>query len=241
MGRSFLKKQWAILFAALTAVLAAASCAATPDKPTAPPTESVWLRPVEGPVAFDGFYLAADGRLLLINIFSMTGDRWAWEKDTLTLWTHTERYPKPMPVKYRIKRDGATLSLRGPSGSSAGSYEAASEAARLSGARWRPVFLLNPQGFNPPTGPPVFIQFDPDPPRAHGFGGVNQFQGSYRTDGIAIKIGPLGATMMSGPGLDYEMLFFSVLSRSDTFLIARGMLFLYQGAEITAAFRADSR
>jgi hypothetical protein len=66
-----------------------------------------WLRPISvvppsGKAIKEGIQLTPDGRLDFVNINSMKGDKWELENDTLILWSHTERYPEPQPVKFVI-------------------------------------------------------------------------------------------------------------------------------------------
>lgn len=201
--------------------------------------EICWLRQFEASSrAFDGFYLKDDGRLLFINIFSMTGDHWALEGDHLILSSHTGRYPEPFPVDYAVRKEGERIILSASGGSEAIAYKAEEGMTDPGGKRWVPFYVENPEGFVLPEDTVPFLEFDMEEKMVRGFGGVNRFQGAFEMSGKSgLTIGSLATTRMAGPGMEYEGLFLSVLGRADTVLTVRGMLFLYRGTTIVGAFR----
>lgn len=71
------------------------------------------MKPPSGKPGKEGFSLNMDGTFTFVNIHSMTGDTWKLNNDTLTYWSHTERYPKPQPSKYIVvKLTALHLELR---------------------------------------------------------------------------------------------------------------------------------
>lgn len=62
----------------------------------------IWVRPIATQPGDEGYHLYEDGKLKFINMYSMIGDTWELNGDTLTLFAHTERYPTPVPMIYRI-------------------------------------------------------------------------------------------------------------------------------------------
>ncbi len=62
----------------------------------------IWVRPIATQPGDEGYHLYGDGKLKFINMYSMIGDTWELRGDTLMLFAHTERYPTPTPMIYRI-------------------------------------------------------------------------------------------------------------------------------------------
>lgn len=61
-----------------------------------------WVRPIATQPGDEGYHLYADGKLKFINMYSFIGDSWELRSDTLMLYAHTERYPTPVPMIFRI-------------------------------------------------------------------------------------------------------------------------------------------
>ncbi len=62
----------------------------------------VWLRTNDKGSGYEGFEFKDDYTLKLENIYYEIGDKWELDKDTITVWTHTEKYPDSEPTKYVI-------------------------------------------------------------------------------------------------------------------------------------------
>ncbi len=62
----------------------------------------IWVRPIATQPGDEGYHLYGDGKLKLINMYSMIGDTWELRGDTLMLFAHTERHLTPIPIIYRI-------------------------------------------------------------------------------------------------------------------------------------------
>ncbi|UKI33131.1 MAG: META domain-containing protein [Lentisphaeria bacterium] len=76
--------------------------------------------------------------------------------------------------------------------------------------------------------------------RVSGCAGVNRYFGPVTCDDAAgtIRFGTLGATMMAGPGLEYERAYLKMLSTVDSFSISGGRLLLKSGGNTVAEFTA---
>ncbi len=73
--------------------------------------------------------------------------------------------------------------------------------------------------------------------RISGCAGVNRFFGNYLLTGEAIRLGPIGTTMMAGPGLEYERQVLAVLNQTDRVTIESTSLCFYRGDELLATFK----
>jgi len=87
--------------------------AVSPSRITGKWVKPINIKPPSGKPGKEGFALKKDGTIAFINIHSMTGDTWKLNNDTLTYWSHTERYPEPQPSKYIVvKLTASHLELR---------------------------------------------------------------------------------------------------------------------------------
>lgn len=202
---------------------------------------TLWLSPLcgmpgEGSFGKEGFFLADDGSLLFVNIFSMTGDSWSLEENILTLNSHTERYPEPSSVDYPIRMvDGVAgiipveeeLEILPPT--------AVEITASIPEGRWFIANILNPDNAAADSVEPAYIDIAKDGEglvMISGNGGVNNFRGSLDLEGFLWKSGPYMRTLMAGPGLAYEDLLMNTLDRVSRFLLVEDYLFLYEGTEL---------
>ena len=203
---------------------------------------TAWTRPVcgmpgEGQFSEEGFYLAGDGALLYLNIFSMTGDRWELKEGKLFLYSHTERYPEPEPVIYDLRLEENTLTLYPEENTGEGIvYSRGQNPDAVPEGAWTLQYLRNPEGIAiPDEEMPYFeIQADEDAWRIGGFSGVNRFFGSLEFSGGSWKGCPFMSTMMAGPYLEYEQLFLKTLESTDRYLRIDNALFLFSGTEAAA-------
>lgn len=76
--------------------------------------------------------------------------------------------------------------------------------------------------------------------RVAGCAGVNRYFGTATLDAEsgALKFGPLGCTMMAGPGLEYETLYLRTLDQVDRWELRDGRLLLKQGDRTVLEFEA---
>lgn len=81
--------------------------AATPA--AAASIHGIWLKNSGG--ILDGLQLDSSGRLHYLNMYSITGDAWMQQGDTLMLVSHTERYPLPDTAAYLLTLLPDTLKL----------------------------------------------------------------------------------------------------------------------------------
>lgn len=62
----------------------------------------VWLKRLETGGGYEGYNFKKDYTLELENIYLEIGDKWELDGDTISVWTHTERYPDPQQTRYFI-------------------------------------------------------------------------------------------------------------------------------------------
>ena len=77
--------------------------------------------------------------------------------------------------------------------------------------------------------------------RVSGCAGVNRYFGPVTYDDAAgtIRFGNLGATMMAGPGLEYERAYLKMLGGADRFAIRNDRLILMAGNVPVAEFSRE--
>ncbi len=201
--------------------------------------DKAWLRPLVG--GFDGFVPVADGRLLMVNHPAMKGERWALQEDQLLLWTDSKRSAEAQSLAYRARLDGDDLVLLTSEGNDTLVYTSMKTAEPLNGVPYFPFYLKNPRVSKLPISQEsIYLQFNIEEKSVRGFGGVNNFQSQYQRFGsIGFKSEPVMSTMMSGPGMDCEMLLLSCLNHADTVISLENFLFFYQGKELLGSFRAE--
>lgn len=100
--------------------------------------------------------------------------------------------------------------------------------APLAGSEWRPLEIA---GVAVPAEPEMFVRFEGEGKLA-GNGGCNGFFGTYRVDGDAIEIGPIGATRRAceTPVMDLEIHLFDALAKSVSYARDRIALELMDAA-----------
>ena len=203
---------------------------------------SAWIRSLEGTFAanqadFEGFHLTEDGLLLYINIYSMTGNTWNIEGDKLTMTSQSGSEQESEKTMYRSSLKNNTLTLYSDGGDPEGiSYERIDPTQNKPDWKWILQYLKKPEAIvEPDEFLPYFELAKTDSGyRIHGFAGVNQFNGTVKTEKDTWHTGLISSTMMAGPFLDYEQLFLKTLEAADRFLRIKNHLFLYTGTEITA-------
>lgn len=193
----------------------------------------LWLRP-GADSRVEGFFTDADGRLLLIDRPVLSGVSWAVQDDRLLLAVQDTETGATLTRTYDPAMEGRRLLLVTADSESARGFARSEPGEPQGRKRYRPVYLSGSQAIaEPPGSEPVYLQFDPVEKSIHGFGGVNNFHGRYLRSGVTgFKIGPLASTMMSGPGLDYDLLLQGGLGRADTLLAFDNNLLLYAGSEL---------
>ncbi|MBF9015934.1 MULTISPECIES: META domain-containing protein [unclassified Oceanispirochaeta] len=209
---------------------------------------TIWIsplcgKPAEGRYSNDGFFLAEDGTLQFINIFSMTGDSWSLEGDDLLLYSHTERYPEPLPVSYPIrKKDGIVSILPAEDELEMLPPSAQEITAELPAGRWEISTMLNPESAAADPEHPAYIEIvkeDDGFVSIQGHGGVNNFRGVLNFDEFKWMSGPMMRTLMAGPALEYEDLFMRNLGRISRYLMLDDYLFLYEESELVLVMLKD--
>lgn len=71
--------------------------------------DGIWLR--KSGNILDGLQFDSSGRLHYLNMYTITGDAWLQQGDTLMLVSHTDRYPQPDTAKYLLALMPDTLKL----------------------------------------------------------------------------------------------------------------------------------
>ncbi len=85
----------------------------------------------------------------------------------------------------------------------------------------------------------ITLAFDAEG-KVSGCAGVNRYfsgKSPIEKDG-EIDFGPVGSTMMAGPGLQYESLYLKTLDEADRFSIEEDILYLYDDDQIVAVFNS---
>ena len=116
-------------------------------------------------------------------------------------------------------------------------------ATPLAGSAWK-LDLATLSGTENNWGKPanaITLSFAPagkEAGRVSGCAGVNRYFGPVTYDEAAgtIRFGTLGATMMAGPGLEYERAYLKMLASVDSFFISGNQLFLKSGSDTVAEY-----
>ncbi len=80
---------------------------------------------------------------------------------------------------------------------------------------------------------PRWVQFATDG-KVNGFGGCNNFMGSYEFEGDRVQLGNLSSTMMACPGEFSDDLFLAALENAETISMKNGQLLLKQNGNTLA-------
>lgn len=195
-----------------------------------------WVRSISEEGDFEGFSLEQDGRLRLINIFSMQGDSWSLEDKQLTLFTHTERYPQPMPVRYSVRfiSEEKMILVRKDMERE---YRRPASGTDLINTRWVASYV---PGLPAEAVPEQDVYFHlREGGRLEGFAGCNRFSGSFTLYGRNLKIGPLLSTKMFCPAMTLEDNLYNALAETEEFMIVENQLYLYKGNALQGFFKAQ--
>jgi heat shock protein HslJ len=77
----------------------------------------------------------------------------------------------------------------------------------------------------------IHLVMTSEEPRAHGFAGCNNFMGTFKTDGVELRFGPLATTMMAcSETMELEREFLDVLASTNGYSIERAQLTLVDDA-----------
>lgn len=107
----------------------------------------------------------------------------------------------------------------------------------LSGKTWKLIELNgHPVSVETEGGNGIFMIFDPAGQRIHGFGGCNQYSGSYElTEGNRVSFEGILATRLACPELSTEQAFFDALQQADAYAANEERLQLNQGRGLRLA------
>lgn len=183
----------------------------------------------------DGYYFAPGGELQLLNIFSMQPDSWALQKNSLSITTHTERYPAPEPTVYTIdllSQETLSLVMNGHKTI----FHRPRYTTELRNTRWVPLFI-HAASLKEPTAKEPFLQLATED-SLKGFAGCNQFRGSYSAEQKRLFVSPVLTTKMYCPNMQYENTFLGALSGSSNYLVIEDQLYLFKDKVMQGTFKA---
>ena len=204
-------------------------------------SDRIWLPAFSENQVMDGFFTGAGGQLLLVNTLPHNGVSWELKDDHLLLWFRTENQLTLQSVEYYpLLLEGQLFLARAPS-RELPAYVAKTIREPLSNVKYLPTYLGEPLPVSPAReDQTAYLQLDTGDRSLRGFAGVNNFHGSYQRNGAAgFKVGPIATTMMTGPGMDYELKFMRCLNQSDAILSVNKRLLFYQDSRLLCSFRTD--
>lgn len=198
--------------------------------------QGAWLRNIPDSKESDGFFLLPGGSLKLINIASMQPDKWSITDNLFIMWTHTERYPTPQPDEYSVTKisDGKLYLERNGNEII---YHRPTYTTELTNTRWIAHYFPAITNDVKPEREP-FLQFFSST-ELKGYGGCNQFRGSYTVEKTRLSVGPLMSTRMYCPTMDFEDAFSRAISAADTYFIVEDKLYLYKKSILQAVLKAN--
>ncbi|AQQ71815.1 META domain protein [Limihaloglobus sulfuriphilus] len=186
---------------------------------------------------YDGFYLAPDLNLVLINVSNMHGVKWMINGRMLSFAMQVPGEDDPRILLYTIEFAEGKLRMSYQGSDEPVDYHLAVLSDPFDNSRWEIKHLAGSKNAIP-DGDSVYIQFDPNTGRLAGFAGVNRFSGSFkRLGGGYIELGNLAATRMAGPGLAFEQDFLAAVQSSDLALAIGDTLHLYGKGRLKAVFQ----
>lgn len=198
--------------------------------------QGAWLRNIPDSKESDGFFLLAGGSLQLINIASMQPDKWDITDNQFTMWSHTERYPTPQPDEYSVTKISNGKLYLNKNGHEI-IYHRPTYTTELTNTRWIARNIPAVTDTVRPEREP-FLQFI-SVTELKGYGGCNQFRGSYTADSSRLSIGPLMSTRMYCPAMGFEDAFTRAISAADTYFIVEDKLYLYENSTLQAVLQAN--
>ena len=199
---------------------------------------------------YRGFHLSADGRFLLINLETATGDRWSSEDNLLHFEVLDGVADIPIEGSFRAYQadDGG-----GPPGklrlvpeehpeSEGLVFEEARAQIGIVENHWIPKKLEGGSHVMWPMNREIHLMLLPDGSDGYGvlgYGGVNRFRGGVSLQENQFVTGPLARTRRSGPADDFENLFLQRISETTRYILVDKDLFFYNETKFTAAFRVQ--
>lgn len=194
-----------------------------------------WVKENEGQKGQDGYFFDQNNSLHMIDVFSMTGDRWELKGDNLTMWTHTKRYPNPEPMSFEVTEltpDKLVLL----NGSQEMVYQRPGYTTDLVNTRWVVSYLPGVESLKSKVGD-AYLRFV-DVTKMEGFSGCNRFFGGYEVGANSLTFGPIAGTRMFCPDMEVEDTMMKILAGSLDYIIVSDHLYLYKGTELQVVFVA---
>lgn len=200
-------------------------------------TGLIWMAE-EGPLHTSGFFVHPDGRCLQFGDSSSQGAFWEVTDNKLILKDKASVSAGQVVGRYLPLRTKDELTLVREGSDNKAIYSRFEKGQLLGNIQYFPMLLAgaNIEGLAASKQRP-YLQFDTAGGVVRGFGGVNNFRGEFRiTEGFNIKIGPMMATRMAGPGMDAEIKLFQCLDQADTVLSIEKGLFFYEESRMLCSF-----
>ncbi len=203
--------------------------------------DRVWLRTSNDINGINGFFTGREGQLLLIDVRLKDGLYWELKENQLLLSFRTENQATPQSLEYHPLMFEGKLRLAEDSSEESAAYAAKVLQEPLRNVQYYPIYFREAAAASPDREEPAaYLQLDTDNRSLRGFGGVNNFFGSYqRKDAVGFNVGTITSTMMAGPGMEYEARFMQCLEQSDAILAVEKRLFFYHDSRLLCSFSAD--
>jgi heat shock protein HslJ len=203
--------------------------------------DRVWLRTSNDLKGINGFFTGKEGQLLQINALLNDGLYWELKENQLLLWFRAEGQSTPQSLEYHPLMFEGKLRLAEDLSDESSVYVARALQEPLRNVQYYPTYFRGTAAASPDReDQAAYLQLDTDDRSLRGFGGVNNFFGSYqRKDAVGFNVGPITSTMMAGPGMEYEATFMQCLDQSDAILAVDKRLFFYQASHLLCSFSAD--
>lgn len=185
----------------------------------------VWLRPIGH--SFEGFYLFPDQKMLLVNIYSMTGKRWFVDGQKLTFYTNTERYPRPEPNTWRLsfKNQQICLTPEKTTRETTPLCYSGSEPGYFSGV-WQMDYAANRE---PKKSMAIIVEI----PKVGQNLRIKTADQNIRAEFKCF--GSVGVAIQIDQEFD-DFLFFDFFHQTNHFIVARNRLFFYSDTDLLLSF-----
>lgn len=185
-----------------------------------------------------GFYLHPDGRIMSLDYFNGESIFWEVADNVLNFKNKVAVNGDLGLAIYSPALLGGELTLVVREGDSEMVYHRHEKEIIHADVQYLPQILMDTRISGDAEGNQgPYLQFDVEGGFVRGFGGVNNFRGSLEISGTSeLKIGPVMATRMAGPGMDVEIKLFQCLDLVDSFLAIKNDLYFYQDSRLICAF-----
>lgn len=197
----------------------------------------VWLRG-DRPLEDSGFYAHPDGHLLPLNNVFPQGDFWEVNGNALIINNKQQASATQGQARYFPALINDEIILVREESDRQAVYQRFDKEPLQSDVKFSPVSIMAALVETSDDSVQMpYLQFDTEGGVVRGFGGVNNFRGNFQiSQDFNIKIGPIMATRMAGPGMDIEIELFQCLDQADGFLSIKDKLIFYRGHNLLCSF-----